>query len=137
MTDPCPTCGSPVEVVHGKDGTYHYKPVTDPRTLGGDIAGPGGPYDRGGVVLNTENAILLDGTTVAMLDNPSDQRRIIGMLLDGRINRSTDRAQTMYLFDADGAAAIITELVALTKRESDEFNQELMDRMQERFDDMP
>lgn len=27
MTDTCPTCGSPVEVVSGDEGTHHYRPA--------------------------------------------------------------------------------------------------------------
>lgn len=41
----------------------------DPRTAGGDIAGPGGPYDEGAVIFDTRNAVLLDNTSVAKLED--------------------------------------------------------------------
>jgi hypothetical protein len=88
----------------------------DPRKLPGDIAGPGGPFDRGGVLFDTRNAVLMDGVTVATVDNPSDGRRFIGLLLGGRVNRSAERADVLYLFDLDGAAGIITELHGVALR---------------------
>jgi hypothetical protein len=35
LGDHCPTCGSPVEVVTGDEGTSHYKPVERPGEMGG------------------------------------------------------------------------------------------------------
>jgi hypothetical protein len=86
---------------------------SDPRVLrSGGIAGPGGPHDRGAVVVDTTNAVLLDHCDVALVDGAG----IVAMSLAGRINRSADRAKVLFLFDTDGAAAIITELLGLMGR---------------------
>lgn len=34
--------------------------MTDPRRIPGGMAGPGGPHDVGGVVLDARHAVLLD-----------------------------------------------------------------------------
>src|SRR5688572_32604818 len=93
---------------------------SDPRAAGGTIAGPGGPFDTGAVLFDTRRAVLLAHTQVAKVDNPSDGRSFFGMELAGRINRSSDRAQVLYLFDADGAAAIVSQLVGLVQRAGDD-----------------
>lgn len=85
---------------------------TDPRGLPGAIAGPGGPHDKGAVVLDTTNAVLLDHCDVAMVDGTGH----FAMLLSGRVNKTRDRASVMFLFGTDGAAAVISELVALMGR---------------------
>ncbi len=108
---------------------------TDPRKAGGTIAGPGGPKDKNAVVLSTENAILLEDTMVAEVETyrggePSDH--VIGMTLAGRINKTGDHAEILYLFDADGAAAIITELLGLATR----MGPEVIDYMLERIETM-
>ena len=75
----------------------------------------------------------LDTCEVVKLDNPSDGRAFIGMKLEGRINRATDRAAVLYLFDLDGAAGIITELLALAGRAGwrDQMHDLLEDRLAE------
>jgi hypothetical protein len=93
--------------------------ASDPRRLGGDIAGPGGPRDRDSVVFDTTNAVILDSTVVAVMHNPSDGRDVVGVLLEGRINRSTDRTRVLFLTDGDGLATLITEGLSLAKRAAD------------------
>lgn len=88
----------------------------DPRKLGGGIVGPGGPHDVGGVIVDTRNAILLDDLMVSTVDDVGSGRAAIAMQLSGRINRSPDRAKVLYLFGTDGAAGLITELLALMGR---------------------
>lgn len=90
------------------------KGSSDPRKLGGKIIGPGGPHDIGGVILDTRNAIILEHTEVSTLD--SSNQSVIAMVLSGRINRTQDRAEVMFLFGSDGLAAIVTELMALMGR---------------------
>jgi hypothetical protein len=89
---------------------------TDPRTLGGDIAGPGGAYEEGGVVVDTRHAVLMDGLGVAKLDNRSDGRELIGLRFEGKINHSEDRASVLLLGDLDALAAIIVESQAIAGR---------------------
>jgi hypothetical protein len=89
---------------------------SDPRATPGDITGPGGPHDRNSVVLDTSNAVLLDYTEAALGHNGSDGRDFVALLLGGRINQTLDRARVLFLMDADGAAAIVTELESLMTR---------------------
>jgi hypothetical protein len=95
--------------------------TSDPRDAGGAITGPGGPRDRNAVRVDTRNAVLLDGTSVALVE-PSrgglpTGETVYAMTLAGRINRTAaDRAEILYLFDDDGAAALITEILALAGR---------------------
>lgn len=85
--------------------------TTDPRELGGDISGPGGPLDRNSVVFDTTRAVLLDGAVAAVMHS---QRAgdMFGVLLEGRINRSQDRAKVLFLMDGDGLAALATEAMS-------------------------
>jgi hypothetical protein len=111
---------------------------TDPRKAGGSIAGPGGPRDKNAVVLSTEHAVLLENTMVAEVETyrggqPTDH--VIGMTLAGRINHTDERAEILYLFDTDGAAAIITELLGLTTRMGPEVFEHVMDRIERLKDD--
>lgn len=107
----------------------------DPRVPGGDISGPGGPFDKDGVVIDTGNAVLLDQTWVVQVNNPSDGRTFVGMQLGGRVNQSggADRTRILYLFDADGAAALVSELIGLAGRSdapwADEFRALLGERL--------
>jgi hypothetical protein len=89
---------------------------SDPRDLTGDIAGPGGPYDEGQVVIDTTNAVLMDSLDVARVDNRSDGRSMVALLIGGRLNRSEDRARVLFLGDLDMLAALITEAHGLAKR---------------------
>lgn len=98
---------------------------TNPRAAGGDISGPGGPHDAHAVVVDTGRAVLLDYTEVCAVQTgrvgPDGSRQMnaepaVAMLMAGRINKSSDRASIVFLFDTDGAAAIISELVALAGR---------------------
>jgi hypothetical protein len=86
---------------------------TDPRGLGGSVAGPGGPHDRRGVILDASHAVILDHAEVVALE---DHPGTVAMVLSGRVNRTEDRASVMFIFDTDGAAAITTELTALFAR---------------------
>ena len=94
--------------------------ATDPRTLGGSIAGPGGPRDRNSVVVGMSRAVLFDNMTVCQIEASTPVTDpMIAMVLSGRINQTVDRAEVLFLFDLDGAAAIVTELLALAMRMDD------------------
>lgn len=105
----------------------------DPRKTGGDIAGPGGPHDRDSVIVDTTNAVLLDGTTVVEVESAS-YGPVLGMLLEGRINQTTDRARNLYLMNEDGAAALVTELIALAHRMGPEFGNRFTRHLQHLLD---
>lgn len=82
------------------------------------MVGPGGPHDRGGVVLDARNAILMDRVDVSTVDPDHGGRgqSAIAMVLGGRINQTKDQADVLFIFGTDGVAAIVTELLALLGR---------------------
>src|SRR5689334_2417829 len=101
-------------------------PINDPRKLGGrmvDVAGD--PLARGGVVLDLTNAVLMDNVDVCLVDavrgGVVDERPRLALSLGGRINKTSDRAEVLYLFDEDGAAAIVSQLLGLAVRIGPEF----------------
>jgi len=116
--------------------------VTDPRRVGGNIAGPGGPHDNHGVVLDVTRAVLLDYTEVALVEvaardddgamGPMD--RALAVMLAGRINRTDERARVLFITNGDGAAGIVTELLALAGRLGPEFEEAFMARISELAD---
>lgn len=113
---------------------------TDPRGLGGDIAGPGGPYDEDAVVVSVEHAVLLDNTNVALIEAHRDGEfveKALALLMEGRINKTHDRAKVLFLLNGDGAAALVTELVGIAKREGAEFAADFVVAMEERQKEMP
>lgn len=88
----------------------------DPREAGGGIIGDcDDPYARDSVRIDTRNAVLLDATTVSVLTQANGDE-MVAMVLAGRINQKHKRTKILYVFDEDGAAAIITELMALADR---------------------
>jgi hypothetical protein len=105
----------------------------DPRKTGGDIAGPGGPHDRNSVILNVDNAVLLDASDVCLMETGTGDI-VLAMLLEGRINKTTERARNLYLLNEDGAAALVTELIALAHRIGPEFGHRFTARLQHLID---
>lgn len=116
----------------------------DPRGSHGDIAGPGGPYDEHAVVVDTTNAVILDYSTVSLIGfvrGGEEDETGVGLMLEGRINRTQDRTRVLYLMNGDGAAAIVTELLGIAKRAERggdaQLVAELRQRLGERWDVMP
>jgi hypothetical protein len=101
----------------------------DPRKSGGDIAGPGGPHDRNSVIIDTTNAVILDSTSVSLMETHNGNP-VLAMLLEGRIAKTTDRARNLYLMNEDGAAALVTELIALAHRIGPEFGARFTARLE-------
>lgn len=91
---------------------------TDPRKIPGSIAGPGGPHDRGAVILDARNAVLLHTIDVSTIDPERGGRgqSALAMVLGGRINQTKDVASVLFIFGTDGAAAVISELIAVMGR---------------------
>jgi hypothetical protein len=92
--------------------------TTDPRKAPGSITG-GAPHERGTATIDATNAVLLDHIHTAMVEpsikgNP--QTPVVAMSLAGRINRTEDRADIVYLFDAEAAAALCADLIGLMHR---------------------
>lgn len=116
----------------------------DPRGSHGDIAGPGGPYDEHAVVVDTTNAVILDYSTVSLVELVRGGRAEetgVALMLEGRINKTQERTRVLYVMNGDGAAAIVTELLGLAKRAErggdDRLATELRQRLGERWDEMP
>ena len=91
---------------------------TDPRKIPGSMAGPGGPHDIGGVVLDARNAVILDTVDVSTIDPDRGGRgqSAIALILGGRINQTKTRASVLFILGTDGAASIVTELIAIYGR---------------------
>jgi hypothetical protein len=109
--------------------------TTDPRKIPGTMAGPGGPHDRSGVILDARNAVLLQTCDVSTVDPESARgQAAIAMVLGGRINQTKDRASVLFIFGTDGAAAILTELLALLGRSTGVDPAELLADITDRMD---
>lgn len=106
----------------------------DPRKTGGDIVGPGGPHDRHGVILDDRTAVLLDHSTVTLVETARGGPAL-ALLLEGRINKSRDRARNLYLMNEDGAAALVSELLALAHRIGPGFGERFTARIEKLIDD--
>ncbi len=119
------------------DLARHVQPtgVADPRKLGGNMAGPGGSRDRGAVFLDLTDVVLLEHTEVCTVDavrHGALSGQMMFMTLSGRINKKDDRVKVGYVFGPDGAAALVTELLAL----ADRFGAELLDDLTRRLTDL-
>lgn len=90
--------------------------IDDPRDLGGDIAGPGGPRDRGGVVISTQGALNPDSATIAMIEDGEQAGKAAALVLEGEVVGTGDRARLLVLLGPDAAAAVVTEIAALAVR---------------------
>jgi hypothetical protein len=112
---------------------------TDPRRAGGSISGPGQPYEENAVVIDTANAVLLDHATVAIVggvrDGVLDPEPVMALSLEGRINKTSERSNVLYLGNADAMAALVSELIGLATRAG--WRDEFMERLQARLDAMP
>ena len=112
---------------------------TDPRNIGGGIVGPGGPFDENAVVIDTRNAVILEATEVAIVGairhGVLDPKPITALVLRGRINKTSERVQALYLLNEDGAAGIVTELVDVAACAG--WGREFTDRVITRLEAMP
>lgn len=91
------------------------------------------PYARGSVVMDARNAILMDAVDVCLVDtdpSDSDAEPRLAMLLAGRVNMRGERSQVMFMFGADGAAAVVSQLLGLAQRIGPEFAALLEERME-------
>jgi len=118
--------------------------ASDPRGGRGDIAGPGGPYDRDAVVVDTTNAVILDYSTVSIVEvarRGEPDETAVALMLEGRINKTADRTRVLYVMNGDGAAAIVTELLGIAKRAErggdGKLAAEFRQRLGDRWDEMP
>jgi hypothetical protein len=106
---------------------------TDPRDVPGSMSGPGGPHDRGGVLLDADRAVLLaevDVSIVEPVDNSLGEA-LVALALSGRINLTQDQASVLFLLRVDGAAALVSEIIAVIGRTGD---QDLKDAFSDALD---
>jgi hypothetical protein len=91
---------------------------TDPRKIPGSMAGPGGPHDLGGVILDARNAVILETVDVSTIDPDRGGRgqHAVALVLGGRINQTKQRVSVLFILGTDGAASIVTELIGLYGR---------------------
>lgn len=115
---------------------------TDPRDLGGSIAGPGGPHDAGSVVIDASRALLPTYTGVCMVDDSSGP--LAAVEIRGRINRTADEAAVLMVAGPDALAAWVSQLVGLAARAQRsplatyrQFAQEFQDDLNRRMEEMP
>lgn len=92
----------------------------------------GSAFGRGDALIDTRSAVLLEGVDVAVVGavRKDGVETIIGLELSGRVNHSTERSDVLYLLDADGAAAIISELLGLAGRADPSFLAQLLARIE-------
>lgn len=108
--------------------------IADPRTLGGSMAGPGGSRDRNAVLIDTTDCVLMENVDVTVVEKVRAGEMTGAatfMTLAGRVNRTDRHVQVGFLFGTDGAAAIITELLALADRAGAEMLDDLTRRLAE------
>jgi hypothetical protein len=98
----------------------------------GKIIG-GSAFGRDDSIVDTSEAVLLDAQTVVLVGalRPDGAETVIGMELGGRINHSNERSDVLYLLNADGAAAIISDLLGLAGRADPTFLAQLLARIDE------
>jgi hypothetical protein len=104
----------------------------DPRELGGAISGPGGPHDRHGVVLDLTDVVLLGGIDVSVVEigrNGALDGQMAYLLMHGRVNKTDREVSVGFVTHTDGVAAMITELLALSFRDSAEMFDDVTRRL--------
>jgi len=116
------------------DGWSGEVPSDDPRLFEGDIVIPG----NGEGLVDTRRAVLADYVHTCVLEGETRPgERSVGMLLEGRINRSCDRARVLFLLGGDTVADLITELLRVALRASQpELVSDVLDQLAERWRDL-
>lgn len=95
-----------------------------------DIVG-GAPHGRGDALVDVTGAVLLHEVHVVAVDalGGDGATRALAMQLVGRVNKTPDTSSVLYLFEVDGAAAIVSELLGLAARIGPEFRELLLARI--------
>lgn len=108
--------------------------VADPRTLGGDMSGPGGPWERDAVIIDPTDAVYLETCDVTKVEGVRSgvmSGALTFMTLGGRVHKTDRRVRVGFFFGPDGAAALITQLLALADRDGAEMLDDLTRRLTE------
>jgi hypothetical protein len=99
--------------------------------------GVGDPYGRGNVILDVRGAVLMEEVDVCLVDTKQDETPAAMLTLGGRVNYETRRVSQAYLFDVDGVAAIISELVGLAQRGGGNFALQFQAALEHRMAELP
>lgn len=108
--------------------------IANPRKLGGSIASVGDSRSQGTSFLDLTDAVLLQGVEVCTIDMVRQGvlgEQAIFATLNGRINKTSNQVQVGFVFGPDGAAALITELLALADRFGAELLSDITQRLTE------
>ena len=116
----------------------HAEQPHGPATSGGDMVDVAGdPYARGGVMLDARGAVLMETIDVSLIDTDPGTPPAMFLLLGGRVNFETRRVSQAYMFGADGAAGLATQLIALAGRAGGDFLAEFKQAFAERMGELP
>jgi hypothetical protein len=107
----------------------------DDATSGGEMVDI--PHARGGVVLDARGAVLMEELEVCLVDTKQGEAPAMFMVIQGRVNYETRRTKQAFLFGADGAAALATQLVGLAGRAGGDFAAVFQAAFVERMGEMP
>lgn len=112
---------------------------SDPRKLGGDIVGPGGPYDRDSVLIDVTNSVLLQSVTTSLVGlgrlGDENMEEAIAILMEGKVNKSSDYAKVLFVTNVEGSAQLIANLFSLASRGG--FYGLLGDQIKNQIEEMP
>ena len=115
----------------------HSERLHDESRSGGDSVG-GSPYGRGDALLDMRGAVLLEYNEVILVDTKREEDiPAVAMILEGRVNYETRRVKQMYVFGADGASALVTQLVGLAARAGGRFGAEFRQTFDQRMNELP
>ncbi|MCC2031808.1 hypothetical protein [Microbacterium allomyrinae] len=91
----------------------------------------GSAFGRGDALIDTTDAVLLDGTSVAVIGALRQEgvETVIALELRGRVNHATERSDVLYLLNGEGAADIISQLLGVAHRANPKFLNELLERI--------
>jgi hypothetical protein len=81
--------------------------------------------------------VLLDAIDVSLVDTKLDEPPRVAMLLAGRVNFADHRAQQLYMFSADGAAGLVSQLVGLAGRAGGDFRTDFEASLDRRMKELP
>lgn len=94
--------------------------------------GDADPHGRDNVQVDVRKAILMDTVNVSVVGairKGEMEEVVLALELQGRVNKRDYRRSELFIFDADGAAAIISELFGLAQRVGPEFSKLLEERL--------
>lgn len=91
----------------------------------------GSAYGRGDAIIDVEGSVLFDTVTAALVGvgQQTGVETCIAVELGGRINHDTERSEVLYLMNADGAAALVSEILGVAQRIGPHFLEHLMQRI--------